>query len=130
MTMFIQIKCFGLSCCVTVYMVTSNAVLYLRRLECLQHCCENFRSYAYVYFLNLQFLTISWHIGFVGLTVVLPVFWNVMPCRVIMKCQCFRGMFIPATDPVQHNIPETIIFLCTAVRTSGNKHVYCGIRIR
>jgi NADH:ubiquinone oxidoreductase subunit B-like Fe-S oxidoreductase len=31
MTMFIQIKCFGLSCCVAEYMVMNNAVLYLRR---------------------------------------------------------------------------------------------------
>jgi hypothetical protein len=50
MTMFIQIKCFGLSCCVAEYIFTNNAVLYLRRHECLEHCCENFRSYAYVYF--------------------------------------------------------------------------------
>jgi len=63
--------------------------------------------------------------GFVGLTIVIPAFWNVMPCSVIMKCQCFRGMF----RPVQRNIPETIIFLCSTVRTSGNKHVYCDIRI-
>jgi len=59
MTMFIEIKCFGLSCCVTEYMVTNNAELYLRRHECLQHCCENLKSFAYVYFLNLQFLTFS-----------------------------------------------------------------------
>jgi len=126
MTMFIKIKCFELLCCVTLYVVTNNALLYLRRHECLQHCCENLRFCAYVYFLNLQFLTVSWHMRFVVLAVVIPVFVIVMPYSVIMKCQCFRRMFVP----VQHNIPETIFFLHTTVRTSGNKHVYCDVRIR
>jgi hypothetical protein len=33
MTMFIQIKCFGLSCCVAEYMVTNNAVLFLEDMN-------------------------------------------------------------------------------------------------
>lgn len=129
MNMIIKIKCFGLSCCVTQYMVTNNAVLYLRRHECLQHCCENLRSCACVYFLNLQFLTISWHMGFVVLAMVIPLFWIVMPCSVIKKCQCFRRMFVPATDLCSITSQKPYVFTHHC-ETSGNKHVYCDVRIR
>lgn len=67
--------------------------------------------------------------GFVVLAVVIPVFWIVMPCSVIMKCQCFRRMFIPATDLCSITSRKPYFFY-TPLRTSGNKHVYCDIKIR
>ena len=67
--------------------------------------------------------------GFVGLTVVIPAFWFVIPCSVIVM-PVFQSNVHTCYRPVQCNIPETIIFVLTTVRTSGTKHAGCDIRIR